>query len=266
MTSTEDFAEVNGTRLYYETAGEGEVIVLVHGFSVDTRMWDAQFASLAEHYRVVRYDMRGFGQSALPDEKAYDPCVDLLALLDFLNIEKVSLIGLSLGGWVVLDFAVAYPERVRALVCADAALMGFEWKNGRPSTLPVEVAQTRGIEAAKQYWMGSALFSAALRNPRVLRKLDEMVSTYSGWHWTHENPQIMADEPTIYNLKNISCPTLVLVGEHDTEDFRSIADILAQDIPDSEFFMIENAGHMSNMENPQRFNEILVNFLAHRLK
>lgn len=265
VTGTRGFAEVNGTRLYYEIAGAGETIVLVHGFSVDTRMWDEQFDVLANNYRVVRYDMRGFGQSALPDGKAYDPCVDLLALIDFLSIDKASLVGLSLGGWVALDFVVAYPDRVKTLVCADAALMGFEWKNGRPSTLPVEVAQTRGVDAAKQYWMASSLFTPAIRNPRVLRKLDEMVSTYSGWHWTHENPQILADEPTIYNLKNITCPSLVLVGEHDVEDFLSIAEVLDRDIPDTEYFKIENAGHMSNMENPQRFNELLLAFFGRRL-
>ena len=264
-SKNKEIIEVNGTRLFYETAGSGEPLILVHGFSVDTRMWDDQFELLAKNYQVIRYDMRGFGQSALPEEKPYDPCVDLLELMKYLGIAKATVVGLSLGGWVAIDFAVAYPERVTTLVCADAALMGFEWGNGRPSTLPVEVAQTRGIEAAKQYWMGSPLFSAAIRHPRVLRRLDEMVNTYSGWHWIHENPQILADEPTIYNLKNINCPTLVLVGEHDTEDFREIADILAREIPDSEYFLIEDAGHMSNMENPKRFNELLTDFLARRL-
>lgn len=265
MTSTKDFIEVNDTRLYYEMSGEGETIILLHGFSVDTRMWDDQFDILAKDYRTVRYDMRGFGQSSLPDEKAYDPCADLVALMDCLSIDKASVVGLSLGGWVALDFVVAYPSRVRSLVCADAALMGYDWKHGRPSTLPVEVARTRGIEAAKQYWLASALFEPALRNPRVLRRLDEMITTYSGWHWTHENPQLMADEPTIYNLKNIDCPSLVLVGEHDAEDFQSIAEILDREIPDSEYFSVENAGHMSNMENPQRFNELLLDFFARRL-
>lgn len=265
ISKIKEFAEVNGTRLYYEAAGSGEAVILVHGFSVDTRMWDDQFELLAQSYHMIRYDMRGFGQSALPEEKPYDPCVDLVELMDFLGIEKASIVGLSLGGWVVTDFAVAYPERVAALVCADAALMGFEWQHGRPSTLPVEVAQTRGVEAAKQYWMSSPLFSAAIRHPRVLRRLDEMVSTYSGWHWTHENPQILADEPTVYNLKNISCPSLVLVGEHDTEDFREIALLLAKEIPDAEYFSIEGAGHMSNMENPKRFNELLTAFLEKHL-
>ena len=265
MSAQKDFATVNGTRLHYEVAGSGHTVILVHGFSVDTRMWDNQFELLAQSYRVIRYDMRGFGESDLPDDKPYDPCVDLLALMDYLGIDKASLVGLSLGGWVVLDFAVAYPQRVHTLVAADAAVMGFEWKNGRPSTMPVEVAQSRGVEAAKQFWMSSPLFTAALRHPRVLRRLDEMVSDYSGWHWTHENPQILADEPTILSLKEIQCPALVLVGEHDTEDFRQIAQVLSNEIPNTQHFVIEDAGHMSNMENPRRFNELLLEFLTYNL-
>ena len=84
--------------------------------------------------------------------------------------------GLSLGGWVAVDFAIAYPERVTSLIAADAAIMGYEWKEGRPSVQPAEVAQSQGIEQAKQFWMGSPLFEAARRHPRVLRRLDEMVS------------------------------------------------------------------------------------------
>lgn len=261
MTVETGFAEVNGTRLYYELSGSGPTVVLIHGFSIDTRMWDDQMALLTPHFQVLRYDMRGFGRSELPDEQAYDPCVDLFELLGFLDIPKASIVGLSLGGWVAIDFTIAYPETVSSLVAADAAIMGYDWQEGRPSVQPAEVAQSQGIEQAKNFWIASPLFEAARRHPRVLRRLDEMVSDYSGWHWVHENPQILADEPAIYHLKDIQCPTLVIVGEHDVFDFQQIAKILEAEIPDAKRVVIDDAGHMSNMENPRQFNQALEEFL-----
>ncbi|MEM7465851.1 MAG: alpha/beta hydrolase [Pseudomonadota bacterium] len=264
--SDSGFADVNDTRLYYELSGSGPTVVLLHGFALDTRMWDEQMKALASQFQVLRYDMRGFGQSRLPDDKPYDPCVDLLQLLEFLNIDSAAIIGLSLGGWVATDFTIAYPEKIIALVAADAALMGYEWQEGRPSVLPVEVAQTQGVDAAKEFWVGSPLFEAARRHPRVLRHLDEMTQDYSGWHWVNENPQILADEPSIFSLPKITCPSLVLVGEHDTWDFQQIAKILTQQIPNAESHTIDNAGHMSNMENPAQFNAVISEFLACHLK
>ena len=261
MSNNEGYAAVNGTRLYYELEGAGPTVVLIHGFSIDTRMWDEQMDLLTSHFQVLRYDMRGFGRSALPDNQPYDPCVDLFELLNFLGIENASIVGLSLGGWVAVDFTIAYPERVTSLVAADAAIMGYEWQEGRPSVQPAEVAQSQGIEHAKQFWMASPLFEAARRHPRVLRRLDEMVSDYSGWHWVNENPQILADEPAIYHLKDIDCATLVIVGEHDVYDFQQIAKILAAEIPNANLAVIADAGHMSNMENPQQFNAVLGQFL-----
>lgn len=225
-------------------------------------MWDDQIDLLNKSFTVLRYDMRGFGKSSLPDGVAYDPCADLSELMALLGIESAVVMGLSLGGWVAIDFTVAYPQKVTALIAADAALMGYEWQQGRPSTLPVEVAQSQGIEAAKQYWIATPLFATALKHPRVLRRLDEMVSDYSGWHWVNENPQILADEPTIYSLGTVSCPTLVIVGEHDIADFQNIANILTDKIPNAKREVIAGAGHMSNMENPEAFNRVLQNFLS----
>ena len=99
------FAEVNGTRLYYETAGRGLEVVLIHGGLVDSRLWDAQVGPLSKRFRVVRYDLRGFGRSAAADGP-FSHLEDLRALLDFLKIERASLVGLSLGGIIAADFAL----------------------------------------------------------------------------------------------------------------------------------------------------------------
>src|SRR5688500_10311922 len=89
------FADVNGTRLFYEIAGSGPMLALIHGFSLDTRMWDDQYAALAQRQRVLRYDARGFGRSAVPGSERYSHAEDLLALLEYLEIEHTALIGFS---------------------------------------------------------------------------------------------------------------------------------------------------------------------------
>jgi pimeloyl-ACP methyl ester carboxylesterase len=124
------FAELNGTRLYYEVAGSGAALAFVHGFSLDTRMWDDQFEAFAERYRVVRYDARGFGKSALPGSEKYMHAADLKALLEQLGIDRASVVGLSMGGGIAIDFALTYPEATRALVLVDSTLGGF--RSGEP--------------------------------------------------------------------------------------------------------------------------------------
>src|ERR687894_2826224 len=123
--SRSGFAEVNGAALYYETMGAGEPLVLLHAGIADRRMWDRQFEALAERYRVVRFDRRGFGRSPLTDGP-YAHHEDLRGLLDGLGIERASLVGCSMGGAAAIDFALRYPERVRAMVLVGSAVSGAE--------------------------------------------------------------------------------------------------------------------------------------------
>src|SRR5919112_4353346 len=108
-------AEVNGARIYYEVAGEGEPLVLVHAGIADSRMWEGQVAAFAARYRVVRFDLRGFGKTEMV-EGPFSHHEDLRGLLDFLGVERTHLVGCSMGGGAVLDFALEYPERVGDLV------------------------------------------------------------------------------------------------------------------------------------------------------
>ena len=118
------FANFNGGKLYYEVAGGGTPLVLIHGGLVNSGLWDKQFYVLAEHFRVVRYDVRGYGQSDSPTApfSHYD---DVRQLLDFLNIDRAAVLGLSMGGAIAIDFALAYPERTLALIPVAAAISGY---------------------------------------------------------------------------------------------------------------------------------------------
>src|SRR4051812_18695011 len=126
MEMEHGFAAVNNARIWYGIAGEGPPVVLVHGMTLDHRMWDDQFAALAAYHRVLRYDLRGFGLSAIPDAP-YRHVDDLAALLAHVGMERAAVVGLSLGGMIAVDFALTYPEMVSALIPVDPVIGGHHW-------------------------------------------------------------------------------------------------------------------------------------------
>jgi pimeloyl-ACP methyl ester carboxylesterase len=263
MQNDEGFADVNGTRLYYEVAGSGHPLVLIHGFSLDTRMWDDQVEVLAPHYQVVRYDLRGFGQSARPTTEPYSHPDDLCALMLHLGLDHAFILGLSLGGAVAVDFAVTYPEMTDALIPVDAALIGgYEWVEGRPSAGMRRQAQHAGLESAKAVWLHHPLFAPAREQPKVSARLKRIVDDYSGWHFINDDPARVLDPPAIDRLNTLTMPTLVILGERDLRDFHRIADILTAQIVGARKVVIADVGHMSNMEHPEVFNDIVLGFLA----
>jgi pimeloyl-ACP methyl ester carboxylesterase len=266
MSVQPGFAEVNGTRLYYEAVGDGSALVLVHGFTLDTRMWDAQVDELARHYRVVRYDQRGFGRSALPGSEPYTHTDDLRALLEYLGIDvAAAVVGLSAGGEVALGLALAYPAALRALVLADAVVEGHKWSaRWDAAVIPVwQGARQEGIAVGKARWLAhQGLFGPAQEQPAVAAGLARMVEDYSGWHWVNRDPQRRAAVPAIERLDQLHLPTLVVVGERDDADFQAQADALARGIPGARKAVIPGVGHMSNMEDPATFNRLVLDFLA----
>lgn len=118
------WAPIRDARLYYEQVGKGPDVVLIHGFTLDRRMWDSQVPALAEHFRVTRYDVRGFGRS-IPVVGPHDPTADLRSLLDHLKIRQAHIVGMSMGGSIAIDFALSQPERVARLVLIGADMSGF---------------------------------------------------------------------------------------------------------------------------------------------
>ena len=256
-------AEVNGTGLYYEVAGSGHPLVLIHGFALDTRMWDYQFEAFAQHYRVVRYDMRGYGKSLPPTDESYSHTDDLMALLEHLRIDRAHVFGQSRGGAVAIDFVLAHPEATGALVLVDPVLGGHSWSQeaARTDGAIWETAAKSGVEAGKAKWLAHPLFAPAREKPEVAARLEQIVSDYSGWHLINTDPGRYADPPAAQRLHEIGAPTLVVVGERDLPDFLVIADTLQQ-VPNARKVVLPGVGHMCNMENPTKFNEVVLDFLA----
>jgi 3-oxoadipate enol-lactonase len=259
------YAEVNGTRLYYEVAGRGPPVVLIHGFTLDTRMWDDQFEVFAQRYKVVRYDVRGFGKSALPVlGERYTHADDLMALLKYLEIAKTHVVGLSMGGEIAINFTLEHPEVTQALVLVDSGLGGFqgtkEWNETFTSIL--SRAKKDGVHVAKEVWLQCQLFQPAFKKVSVASRLEQMVSGYSGWHFLNNDPIRSFEPSAIERLEEISALTLVIIGEGDLPGCHEIADILNQKIRNVRKIVLQGVGHMSNMEAPNEFNEAVLRFLA----
>jgi pimeloyl-ACP methyl ester carboxylesterase len=117
---------VPGSSLFYESAGTGRPVILLHGGNLDRRMWDAEFDALRAAHRVIRYDARGYGRSG-PADTAFSAHHDLLALMDTLQLSRASLVGLSMGGRIAMDFALSHPDRVDRLVLVAPGISGGTW-------------------------------------------------------------------------------------------------------------------------------------------
>ena len=140
--ATEQFAEINGTQILYEVAGSGHPLVLMHAGICDSRMWDDQWDIFSKQFRVIRYDVRGFGRSAIPSEP-YAHRDDLLELLRLLNVERIALVAASMAGHIAIEFTLQHPEMVSALVLvgsgvgavdpSEALIAGWEQVDALPS-------------------------------------------------------------------------------------------------------------------------------------
>jgi 3-oxoadipate enol-lactonase len=254
-----------GGRLAYQVAGDGPAVVLVHGFGLDLRMWDAQAGHLAGRYQVIRYDCRGFGASGPFDPAAgYTHAGDLLALLDHLGIDQAVLAGLSFGGRVVLQAALAAPGRVRGLALLDAVLDGVPWDPQSEAAIgrAVELSRTHGMLAGRAAWLAHPLFAAARARPELAGQLAAMVAGYPGQHWIGHDPHEPDGRPLIDALADLTMPALVLVGEQDVPGFREMSAVLARRIPGARYHVVPGAGHMVNMEQAEAVSDLLAGFLA----
>ncbi len=256
MNTQTGFLKVENGEIYYEVAGAGEAVVLIHGLSLDTRMWDDQFAVLAEQYQAVRFDLRGSGRSPAPTGE-YARVDDIQALLQFVGAPKAHIIGLSMGGGIAIDFALMYPQLTRSLIVIDSALGGYPY-----TTDFGEDPKAIGLEKAKANWLSHDFFVPANRNPAVAVRLRQMVNDWSGWEWLNHDPGRVPNPLPYYRLKEISVPTLVMVGELDIPDFQGIAEQLAREIPGARKVVIPGAGHMANMEAPEAVNAAIFDFLG----
>ncbi len=251
---------INSTRLYYEVMGEGQPLVFLHGFTLDHRMWDNQFYYFSRYYQCIRFDLRGFGQSALPGSSPYTYQEDIKSLLQSLGItEPVILIGHSIGGQAALNFALRYPHYTKALVLADTQIEGYIFKVFKTEQI-VNNARNKSIEYAKRKWIAHEIFAHARKNKITAECLEQMIHFYSGWHFVSDNPLVAFNPSPWQELEKVNKPVLAIYGEFDLPDFIEMTEAAATRIPNAQKAIIPHAGHISNMENPALFNKELYRF------
>jgi pimeloyl-ACP methyl ester carboxylesterase len=240
--------------LAYEVRGSGDPVVLVHAFSVDRRMWEPQVAVLEKRFRVIRYDLRGHGQSAAASEpfRAYD---DLRDVLDTLKIDRATIVGLSAGAEIAINFALAYPARVTRLVLAGPGLTGFKTP---PLTwfTPVGEALAKGdIAAAAKLWAATPIMTLHT-NTAASATLTTMVID-NAKIWTMKRVEQPLAPPAIDRLTEIKAPTVVIVGTQDLPHIREVAKLIADRVPSATLVTIAGAGHLVNLDTPEAFNQAL---------
>jgi pimeloyl-ACP methyl ester carboxylesterase len=259
------FAEVNGTKLYYEARGEGPAVVLVHGGLVDSRLWDDQMGPLARRFRVVRYDLRGFGRSAEPAEP-FSHLEDLRGLLDFLKVERATLVGLSLGGIIAADFALEHPERVERLVLVGPGLRGDKQPPPKDAAAAWE-AMGRGAEAFADANMKRELYAAVRPGTAAHARLRRMaLDNFKALPTFRPGFLKYPERPTAERLADIKAPTLVIIGSRDGRNLLNIADTLAKGIPGARKVVIPGPSHHPPVETPKEFNRALLDFLEGKRK
>ena len=254
MTELETgFADVNGTRLHYEARGAGPAVLLLHGFTLDRRMWRRQVDALAGRFRVVTVDARGFGRSAMPATDPYRHCDDLAALCAHLGLARVVAVGHSIGGHQTLELALARPDLVAGWVgVAASGLAGIPFPSEIVGTFAAirEAART-SLDEAKRIWSACGWFTSSREAPALRAELDAMLADYSGWHWTHQNPATSLDPPAAGRLGELRVPALVITGDRDLPYNDAVGDALVAGIPGAARLRLRGAGHMTNMEEPE---------------
>jgi 3-oxoadipate enol-lactonase len=254
-----------GIDLAYDVEGSGVPVVLLHGFPFNRTFWREQVEALKSSYRVVVPDLRGHGETtATADEPATmeEMARDVAALLDELRIERAVLGGLSMGGYVSLAFYRLFPRRVRSLVLADtrATADTDEVRKVREET--ARRALDEGM-AALADTMLPKLFAHAthMKHPDRVERVREMIlaTKPAGAAAALRGMAARRDQTNL--LANVLQPTLVVVGSEDQVTPPSESELLRREIRGSRLEVIEGAGHVSNVEQPEEFNRVLLKFL-----
>jgi pimeloyl-ACP methyl ester carboxylesterase len=260
------FADINGTKVYYESAGSGKTLVLVHAGIADSRMWDAQFDCFARQYQVVRYDMRGFGKTQ-PVAGEFSPVEDLHALLTDLNIPSAWFMGCSKGGTTIMDFALKYPDRVEALVMVTSNPSGYQFVGEIPPKFEeLKAAFDAGdldhaAELEVQIWVDGSgrtpdQVDAAIRD-RVREMARIGLKHEKAGIGKEQAPEVKA----VDHLADIQVPVLIIAGALDDYELLEAAEKMTAEIPGARMVTIEDTAHLPNIEKPDEFNEHVLAFL-----
>jgi pimeloyl-ACP methyl ester carboxylesterase len=262
------FATIDNAKIYYEAAGKGLPLVMIHAGVADSRQWNNEFTNFAQSYQVIRYDMRGYGKSE-PVDGEFSHMSDLVSLLDTLEIYKpIVIMGCSMGGGLAMDFALTHPSRAKALIMVDSGPSGLKLDVPSSSKFAdAEKAFEAGdmdlvAEIETQIWFDGIDRTPEQVNPAMRELLYEM----NRLALSHEIKQLGKRQPNTQTpafdrLGDLNLPLLIIVGAHDTPYTLAAADYMTEKIPSARKVIIEDAAHLPNMDHPPEFQGIVKDFL-----
>jgi pimeloyl-ACP methyl ester carboxylesterase len=255
--------------LYYETAGAGDALVLSHAAFLDSRMFDAQWELLAQHFQVIRYDMRGYGQSS-PAQGPICRRDDLSRLLKHLGVEQAHFVGCSNGGEIILDLALEQPGLALSLTLVNSTPSGFELQGEPPRYIMemVEAAQRGDIDRVNELQIRIWL-DGSFREPEAVDRdlrakalaMNRIPVERQTYFMADMQPTCPLDSPAINRLHEVQIPVLIITGALDHAEVLRAADIMATTIPGARKVTIESTGHVPSYERPEVFNPLLLDFL-----
>ncbi len=261
------FVQVGTSRIHYDVRGAGSPVLLIHAGIADSRMWTPQLDAFAAVHRVVRIDLRGFGQTTTGPEEFFD-WEDVAAVCGALSLSSMVVIGASMGARVAVEFALQRPDLVSGLILVAPGIffpdeprsasitaswneMGEAFEAGKPERM-------REIELSM--WVDGPARSSNRVDPELRRAVDEMNARVYELESSAEGRQELTP-PAVERLSEIAVPTMIIVGAEDQPDILTIADRLATEIDGARTMTFENAAHMLSMEQPDRFNELVLQYL-----
>lgn len=258
------YLETNGKRLHYEVTGEGDPLLLIHSALMNLTMWDEQVKAFSPHFRVIRCDLYGYGQSAFTEQLQINHGADLEALLNHLQIARANVLGASMGGEVALDFALNYPERVNKLMLVGSGVEGYDYPEDAMAWWGAFIGhiQAQDFDAAIETFLDGAIEGRTTRMPADLRaKLKATMQSYSFRHYFDGSLQWKSQPAAAPRLGELKCSTLVMVGEDDGQVILDIADYLVKHISKATKSVIPKAAHLPNLQNPAAFDQAVLAFL-----
>jgi len=244
---------------------DAPIIIFIHGFPLNKTMWDSQVNALKENYRVISYDIRGHGDSEAGNEEfSIELFVsDLLHLMDALKIDKASLCGLSMGGYIALNAIENYPERFEAVVLSDTQCIADSPETKEKRIKTIKDIQKDGIEKYAEDCVGIFFVPESLiTKEREVDAVKKMIMKTSLQSLYKTLLALYAREATCNKLPEITIPVLFIVGEEDKITAPEASELMHEKIKNSTMHVIEQAGHLSNLEKPDEFNEQLKTFFA----
>jgi 3-oxoadipate enol-lactonase len=261
------FAEINGAKIYYELAGEGDPVVFLHAGIADSRMWNDQFEVFAQQYRVLRYDLRGYGQTTVAAPAPYNHHEDLHALMNHLGIERAVLIGCSNGGRVAMNTLLAYPDAALGLVMVCSSPGGFKFEGEAPALWEQAVAAFDAGDLEKNSRLETQLWAVGPeRSPdtvpqAVLDLVYEMNLIALKNEVAGNGEEQSFSPPAVERLGEIQVPVLVIIGADDSPVTHASGNFMTENIAGAKKVLMPNTAHLPSMEHPAEFNRIVLDFL-----